>query len=133
MNKSARYFLPSFDKVNWPLHSGQEDQNLLDLGFSTKYGRLFIINKSPCYFLSSFESIGLSVQEEFKLDFQDRRHGGHLEFRIETVSAFFLSTSYSDTSYQVSCQTAVQFKIRSSKQVCKMTAMADILDFGSRF
>ena len=39
-------------------------------------------------FLSSFKSIGLSVQEKKrKIDFQDGHHGGHLGFRIATILA----------------------------------------------
>ena len=44
-------------------------------------------------------SIGLLVQEKKrKLDFQDGRHDGNLEFLIQTILAF-LSTSHPDASY----------------------------------
>ena len=36
--------------------------------------------KSSLYFISSFESVGLSVNEKyFKIDFQNGGHGGHIE------------------------------------------------------
>ena len=38
-----------------------------------------------CYFLPSLESIGISVQEERKTDFQDGSHGGHLGFPIRMI------------------------------------------------
>ena len=38
--------------------------------------------KWPQYFLASLESVGLSVQEKFKIDFQVCGHGGHLGFQI---------------------------------------------------
>ena len=49
----------------------------------------FLIYKSPRCFLASLESIGLSVQEKQKIDFQDGCHGGHLGFRIGTILAIF--------------------------------------------
>ena len=39
--------------------------------------------------MSSFESVGLSVQEKFKIDFQDGDCGGHLQFRIVIFLASF--------------------------------------------
>ena len=37
----------------------------------------------PQYFLASLESVGLLVQEKnFKLDFQDGGHSGHIKFWI---------------------------------------------------
>ena len=48
---------------------------------------IFYLQVTPKCFLSSFESIGLSVQEKKrKIDFQD---GGHLEFPIGTIVAIF--------------------------------------------
>ena len=42
------------------------------------------------YFLPSFKSIGLSVQEKKqKIDFQAGGHGIHLEFLIQTILAIF--------------------------------------------
>ena len=44
----------------------------------------------PRYFLPSFESIGLLVQEKkWKIDFQDGCHYSHLGFPIGMISAFF--------------------------------------------
>ena len=46
--------------------------------------------KSSQYFLSSFESIGLSVQEKkFKIDFQDGNCGDHIVFLIRRILANF--------------------------------------------
>ena len=46
--------------------------------------------RSPQYFLSNFESMGLSIQEKrFKTDSQDGNCGGHLVFPIETILAIF--------------------------------------------
>ena len=51
---------------------------------------LFFIYKSPRCFLSTFETIGLSVQEKKrKIDFQDGCHGGHLGFPIGMILAIF--------------------------------------------
>ena len=45
---------------------------------------LFFIYKSPSYFLPSFESTGLLVQDKkFKIDFQD---GCHLGFSMKDFS-----------------------------------------------
>ena len=48
------------------------------------------IYKSQRYFLPSFESTGLLVQEKmFKLDFQDGGHGSHFRFCIEMIFVIF--------------------------------------------
>ena len=44
----------------------------------------------PLCFLPSFDSNGLLVQKKQKIDFQDSRHGGHLEFPIRTLFFLFL-------------------------------------------
>ena len=83
--------------------------------------RIFIvcfIYKPPGYFLSSFESMGLLVQEKFKIDFQDGR--------ISWISnqndfSYFWSTCHPDTSYKVSSQLPFWFR-RCSKQIFKMDA-----------
>ena len=41
----------------------------------------------PQYFLLSLKSIGVSVQEKFKIDFQDVGHDGHLGFGIIDLQA----------------------------------------------
>ena len=52
--------------------------------------QLFLIYKSPWWFLLSFKSIGLSVQEMTqKIDFKDVRYGGHLGFPIGMILAIF--------------------------------------------
>ena len=46
------------------------------------------------YFLTNFESSGLSVQKKFRIDFQDGDCGDHLGFPIRTILAiFFISKS----------------------------------------
>ena len=60
------------------------------LGFPIRRILAFLIYNSPQYFLPSFKSIGLSVQEKkLKIDFKDGRHGGHLGFPIRTIIAIF--------------------------------------------
>ena len=79
---------------------------ILDLRSEWFY--LFLIYKSPWYFLSSFESTGLkksSVREnKFKIDFQDSEYGGHLGFPIGTILAIFdlQVTPMLSTKFQVS-------------------------------
>ena len=59
------------------------------LDFRLARFQLFLIYKSPQCFLESLESIGLSVQEKRKIDFQDGGHGGHLGFPIGMILAIF--------------------------------------------
>ena len=60
------------------------------LDFRSEQFQLFLMYKSPQYFLPSFKSIGLLVQEKkWKIDFQFGFHGGHLGFLIGTVLAIF--------------------------------------------
>ena len=60
------------------------------LDFRSARFYLFLIYKSPWWFLASLESTGLSVQEKKrKIDFQDGCHGGHLGFPIGTILAIF--------------------------------------------
>ena len=50
---------------------------------------VFHLQVTRC-FLSSFKSVGLSVQEKKqKIDFLDGGHGGHLGFPIRTILAIF--------------------------------------------
>ena len=44
---------------------------------------------SDTSYLPSFESIGLSVQQKFKIHFQDDGHGSHLGFLIGRIVANF--------------------------------------------
>ena len=91
---------------------------------------LFFIYKSPRCFLSSFKSIGLSVQKKKgKIDFQE---GRHLGFPIGTILAIFISTSHPNPSYQFSNQLALWFRKISEKKSFKMAAMMAILDFRSK-
>ena len=60
------------------------------LDFRSEPFYLFLMYKSPPYFLSSLESIGISVQEKkFKIYFQDDSHGGHFGFQTGTILAIF--------------------------------------------
>ena len=56
------------------------------LGFLSGPFLQFLIYKSSRYFLSMFESVGILVQEKFKIDFQD---GGHLGFLIRMILGIF--------------------------------------------
>ena len=75
--------------------SGEEVENrfskcLLSWNSDQNDFSYFFFFKLPCYFLLSFESIGLSVQEKkFKIDIQDGSHGGHLGFQVEMILAIF--------------------------------------------
>ena len=100
--KPPWYFLPF--RVNWPFHSGEvqnrcprcplwwpswiSDRNNFSCLFFLLF--FFFVYKSPWYFLPSFKSNGLLVQEKkFNLDFQDGRCSGHLGFLIGIISAIF--------------------------------------------
>ena len=90
--------LPTKFRVNWPFSSGEEAKNRFSRWLPWRpswfYDRhdfsYFLIYKSPRCFLPSLESTGLSVQEKKrKIDFQDGRHGGHLEFPIDMILSTF--------------------------------------------
>ena len=58
--------------------------------FQSELFQLFLTYKTPQYFLPSFKSIGLSVQEKkLKIDFKAGEHGSQLGFRIRTILATF--------------------------------------------
>ena len=59
------------------------------LDFQSEQFKLFLIYKSPRSFLSSFESIGLSVPEEKRKKKKDFQDGDHLWFPIGTILAVF--------------------------------------------
>ena len=60
------------------------------LDFRWKRLYLFLIYRSPQYFLSSFKSIGPSIQErKFQIYFRDGGRGSHLGFPIKTVLTVF--------------------------------------------
>ena len=60
------------------------------LDFRSAPFQLFLIYKSPWWFLASLESTGLSVQEKKrKIDFQDGGQRGHLGFLIGRILAIF--------------------------------------------
>ena len=77
--------------------------------------------KSPPYFLSSFPSIGLSIQEKrFELDFQDGYCGGHLVFQIRTILAtsdlqsprYFLPTFKSNGILDQEMKSKIDFQVQ---------------------
>ena len=84
-------------QVNCPFGSGekfkidfQQGSYGNQLRFPIRIIWLFFINKSPRYLLSSFESMGLSVQEKTaKIDFQDGNCSGQFIFPIVTILAIF--------------------------------------------
>ena len=77
--------------VNCPFGSGEKVQNRLSTWSLVQPSWIsdqndfsyFFINKSPLYSLSNFKSMGLSIQEKFKIDFQDGNCGVILYFRSE--------------------------------------------------
>ena len=89
--------LPSKFGVNWPFSSGEEAKNRFlrwpqwwPSWISDQHNfSFFFIYKSPRCFLARLESIGLSVQEKRKIEFQDGHHSGHLGFPIGTILAIF--------------------------------------------
>ena len=83
-------------RVNWSFASGEKKKKkkIFNMaGFPTGTILAILIYKSPRYFLSRFESIGISVQEKFKIDFQDGDCGGHLGFPIRTILLFLIYKS----------------------------------------
>ena len=59
------------------------------VGFQTRTILAILIYRIPQYFLSSFESIGLSVQEKFKIHLQHGRHDTYLGFQIGMILVVF--------------------------------------------
>ena len=83
-------------QVNWPFRLGKEAQNrffenvAILISHLNNFSYFLIYNKSPQYFLPSFESIGLSVHwKKRKIDFQDGGHSSHLGFPTEIILAIF--------------------------------------------
>ena len=70
---------------------------------------------SRSHFLLSFESVRLSIQEKFKIDFQDGNCCGQLVLPIGTILAIFVSTSHLNASYQVMSHLAFRFRRISAK------------------
>ena len=60
------------------------------LDFQSERSNLLFVYKLPQYFLPSFDSVGLLVQEKkSKIDCQDGGKGGHLGFCIGKILAMF--------------------------------------------
>ena len=66
----------------------QAGRNGGHVGFQTRTILAILIYRIPQYFLSSFESIGISVQK-FKMHLQNGRHGTYLGFQIGMILAVF--------------------------------------------
>ena len=79
--------LPTKFQVNGPFGSGEEKKKK-DFGFRSKQFWLFLIYKSPQYFLpSNGKSVGLLIQKKQTIYFQDGGQGGHLVFSSGTILA----------------------------------------------
>ena len=86
-------------RVNWPFCSEEKVQNRFSTWLLGQPSWISNQNDFSCfwstshpyrYCLSSFESLGLSVQEnKFKIDFKDGDFGGHIAFLIWTIFAIF--------------------------------------------
>ena len=64
------------------------------LGFLTGIILAILYLQLASYFLPSFESVGLSIQEKkSKIDFQDGVQGSHLGFQIRMICQFWSKTS----------------------------------------
>ena len=109
--------LPTKFGASWLLGLGEEAKNRFSrwlpwrpCWISDQHDFSFFIYKSPRCFLASLESIGLSVQEKRKIDFQDGGHGGHLGFPIETILAIFdlQVTPMLPTKYRVNWPSGVR-------------------------
>ena len=74
-------------RANWSFGSGEEAKNRFSRWPIGMILAIADLRVTRC-FLSSFEPIGLLVQEKTrKIDFQDGGHGGHLGFPIRTILA----------------------------------------------
>ena len=80
--------LPTKFRVNWIFDSGEETKNIWSMAAILDHNDFsYFWSTAPRWFLPSFKSIGLSVQEKKrKMNF---RHGGHLWFPIGTILAIF--------------------------------------------
>ena len=111
--------LPTRFRVNWPFRSGEENNfkggaKAAILDFRLKWYLLFFIYKSPRYLLTSFESVGFPFRWRIQNRLSRWRLCGQLGFSIWRILASFLSTSYLDTSNEVSSQLAFPLKRRIS-------------------
>ena len=77
------------------------------LDFRSEWFKLFFIHKSSCYFLSSFESMGLSVQEEKFIDFKIATVAAILYYQSERFSLFFFFFFY----LQVTLMLSTMFRV----------------------
>ena len=83
---------PSFESIGLLVHKKWkiDIQDGGHIGFPIRTILAFFIYKSPQCFLSSFQPIGLLVQDKkLKIDIQDGGHGGNLGFPIRTILAIF--------------------------------------------
>ena len=83
--------------------------------FRSKRFYLFLICKLPRYFLPSFESFGLLIQEKKrKIDFQDGGHGSHLGFPIGTILDILI---YKLPQYVIASFESVGFSVQGKKRI----------------
>ena len=111
--KLPQYFLPSF---NWPFGSGDQGQNRISrwppwwpswISDQNNFS-YFLICKSHWYFLPSFESIRLSVQEKKQNRFTRWPPWQSSSISDRNNFYYFWSASCLNTSYQVSIGLSVQ-------------------------
>ena len=98
-------------QVNWPFVSGEEAKNRFSSwrpwppSWISDQNNFTIFDQQVfSYFLPSFKSTGLLVQEKKrKIDFQDGGHGGHLGLPMGTILANFVlqDTPMLPTKFQV--------------------------------
>ena len=106
--------LPSKFGVNWPFSSGEAKnrfskwQPRRPSGILDQYDfSYFDLQVTPMLRIVSRPSFFFVSGEEAKIDFQD---GGHLGVPHRNDFSYFLSASYPNASYQVSCLLALCFR-----------------------
>ena len=118
--------LPTKFQVSWPFGSGEEAENRFsrwppsfESWISNRNNFSYFWSTSVWCFLSRFESVGLSVQEKWKIDFKDGR------FPIGMI-LFFGSTSH----LMLPTKFRVNWPFSSGEEVKnRFSAMVAILDF----
>ena len=118
--KLPQYFLPSLKSTGLSLHEKKFKTDFQDghhggyLWFPIRKILASFDLQATRYFLPSFKLIGLSVQEKFKMDFQDGHIAASLDFLWKDFN-YFWSASNPDTSYQVLSQLAFPFREGSNR------------------
>ena len=125
--------------VNLPFGLGEKSSNTLStylLGrlswISIKTTAVILSYKSSQYFLSSFESAGISVQEtKLEIDFQDGDCGSHIGFFDQNNLLFliYMSPRY----YQVSSQSAFWFRRKVQNRLSRRPWWSSWISDRSKF